>query len=92
MGFRFRNSFRLVPGLRINIGLKSASASVGTRGLWYTIGTAGRRFTAGIPGSGLSWTTSASSPSTSSRAVLWIAAAVVATVLFLMAVTGLYLL
>jgi hypothetical protein len=58
MGIRFRKSIRIAPGLRANIGRKSISASVGTRGLWYTSGTAGQRFTVGIPGTGLSFTTS----------------------------------
>ena len=56
MGLRFRRSFRVLPAVRLNIGLKSTSISVGRRGLLYTIGTKGRRVTAGIPGTGLSWT------------------------------------
>jgi hypothetical protein len=56
MGFRFRRSVRLAPGLRLNVGLKSASVSTGIRGLSYTAGSAGRRITLGLPGSGLYWT------------------------------------
>ena len=57
MGFRFRRSLRIAPGIKFNVGIKSVSASFGTRGLWYTIGTAGRRFTTGLPGTGFYWTT-----------------------------------
>jgi hypothetical protein len=55
VGFRFRRSFRLLPGIRLNVGGKSASLSFGGRGFHYTVGTAGRRVTVGLPGTGLSW-------------------------------------
>jgi hypothetical protein len=54
--FRFRRSIKLLPGVRLNFGKKSASISVGTRGASYTIGTRGSRTTVGIPGTGLSYT------------------------------------
>jgi hypothetical protein len=56
MGFRFRRSIRLAPGLRLNVGLNSGSVSTGIRGLSYTAGSAGRRITLGLPGTGLYWT------------------------------------
>jgi Protein of unknown function (DUF4236) len=56
VGFRFRQSFRIIPGLRLNLSLGGPSLSLGGRGLHYTIGRKGTRVTAGIPGSGLSWT------------------------------------
>jgi hypothetical protein len=56
MGFRFRRSIRLMPGVRLNVGRKSASASIGIRGLSYTAGSMGRRVTVGLPGTGLYWT------------------------------------
>jgi len=62
MGLRFRKTFRLAPGVKVNIGSKSVSASFGRQGAWYTTGTAGRRITLGLPGTGLSWT-SALAPS-----------------------------
>lgn len=55
MGFRFRRSFRLAPGLRLNLGKSGASASVGRRGAWLTFGPRGVRATVGIPGTGLSY-------------------------------------
>jgi hypothetical protein len=56
MGFRFRRTFGLVPGVRLNLGMRSGSVSFGMRGLHYTVGTRGSRITAGIPGTGLFWT------------------------------------
>ena len=56
MGLRFRRSIRLLPGVRVNLGLTRASLSIGRRGLTYNIGTKGSRVTVGIPGSGFSYT------------------------------------
>lgn len=58
MGWRFRRSLRLGRGLRLNLGKRSASVSLGGRGLHTTFGgPQGRRTTIGLPGSGLSYTT-----------------------------------
>ena len=54
--FRFRRSFKLLPGIRWNIGKKSTSVSLGGRGFHYTIGSSGTRTTVGLPGTGLSYT------------------------------------
>ena len=54
--FRFRRSFKIFPGIRLNLGKKSTSLSIGGRGARYTFGTAGSRTTIGIPGTGLSYT------------------------------------
>jgi hypothetical protein len=56
MGFRFRRSFRVFPGLRLNLSKSGVSTSIGTRGAWFTIGPRGTRTTVGIPGTGLSYT------------------------------------
>jgi hypothetical protein len=56
VGFRFRRSVRLFPGLRVNLSKSGASLSLGGRGFHYTVGHKGTRVTAGIPGTGLSWT------------------------------------
>lgn len=56
MGFRFRRSFRIIPGVRLNLSGSGASVSLGPRGLRYTVGSRGTRTTIGLPGSGLSWT------------------------------------
>lgn len=58
MGFvRFRRSFRLLPGVRINLGKRSTSVSIGGRGAHVTLGgPQGTRTTVGLPGTGLSYT------------------------------------
>ena len=62
MALRFRKSFKLGPGVRLNIGKKSKSLSFGGRGYRYTISTTGRRTrTIGIPGTGLSYQSVSSS-------------------------------
>jgi hypothetical protein len=56
MGFRFRRSFKIIPGVRLNLSGSGASVSLGPRGLHYTVGQHGTRTTVGVPGSGISWT------------------------------------
>ncbi len=59
MGFRFRKSFKIAPGMRLNVGKKSASFSFGGKGVRHTISSTGRRTSSiGIPGSGLYYTKS----------------------------------
>jgi Protein of unknown function (DUF4236) len=60
MGWRFRRSIRLMPGVRVNLGLTRASLSVGPRGFTYNIGSKGSRVTVGLPGTGISYTQSIS--------------------------------
>ena len=54
MAFRFRRSLRLLPGLRLNIGRRSASISVGRPGATVNLSNRGVYGTVGIPGTGLS--------------------------------------
>jgi Protein of unknown function (DUF4236) len=56
MGFRFRKSLSILPGVRITLGKGTGSVSFGIRGLRYTVGTRREHITAGLPGTGLSWT------------------------------------
>lgn len=56
MGFRFRKSIKIAPGISLNIGKKGISASIGPRGAKITVGTRGTRATVGLPGTGLSFT------------------------------------
>jgi Protein of unknown function (DUF4236) len=56
VGFRFRRSLKVLPGVRLNFSRSGASVSLGPRGLRYTVGPKGTRATVGIPGTGLSWT------------------------------------
>jgi hypothetical protein len=56
MGLRFRRSFQLFPGVRLNLSGKGASASFGIPGATVNLGSRGIRSTIGIPGTGLSYT------------------------------------
>lgn len=59
MGMRFRKSIQIVPGVKLNLNKKSTSISVGTRGARKTFSTTGRTTTTvGIPGTGISYSTS----------------------------------
>lgn len=59
MGWRFRKSVTLLPGVRVNFGMKSASLSLGGKGFRTTYSTTGRVTKSfGIPGTGLSYVTS----------------------------------
>ena len=59
MGFRFRRSFKIAPGVRLNMGRTGfTSVSVGGKGLTANVGRRGVRTTVGLPGTGLSYTTS----------------------------------
>lgn len=53
MSWRFHRSFKIAPGIHLNIGKKSGSISFGPRGAKLTVGTRGTHVTAGIPGTGL---------------------------------------
>ncbi|MGZ4160213.1 MAG: DUF4236 domain-containing protein [Neobacillus sp.] len=61
MGFRYRKSFKIAPGVRLNVGSNSSSISFGGRGMRYTINCRGWRTTSvGIPGTGISYVSSSS--------------------------------
>lgn len=68
MGTRFRRSFKVAPGVRVNLNKKSASISFGPKGLKHTVSTTGKSHTTvGIPGTGLSYTTSSGGKSGAQR-------------------------
>ena len=50
MGLRFRRSWGLIPGVRLNLGLKSGSLSFGMRGLHYTSAQEAVGLQQGFPG------------------------------------------
>jgi hypothetical protein len=51
-----RKSIQICKGVKVNLGLKGASLSFGTKGLRHTIHTSGRKTTTvGIPGTGISY-------------------------------------
>ena len=67
MGFRFRKSIKLFPGLRLNLSKSGVSASVGVKGATVNISDRGTRGTVGIPGSGISYSENLSSPDHAAR-------------------------
>lgn len=54
MGIRFRKSFKLAPGVRMNFSGSGISASFGPRGASVSVGKRGVYGNVGIPGTGLS--------------------------------------
>lgn len=62
MGWRYRKSMTIMPGVRVNFGLHSSSISFGGRGFRTTYSSTGRvTRTVGIPGTGLSYVTTSNS-------------------------------
>jgi hypothetical protein len=55
MGFRFRKSFRVAPGVRLNVSKRGAGVSLGGKGFTHSIGPSGRRTTISAPGTGVSY-------------------------------------
>lgn len=56
MGLRFRKSFKIAPGVRVNVGKKSIGISAGVKGARVSVNSSGRKTTTvGIPGTGLSY-------------------------------------
>jgi len=56
MGWRFRRSAKILPGIRLNLSRSGVSTSVGVRGAHVTVGHGKVRETVGLPGSGVSYT------------------------------------
>lgn len=67
MGFRFRKSIKLAPGVRLNISKSGVSTSLGRRGATLNIGPRGTRGTVGLPGTGISYSEKLSGPQQPSR-------------------------
>jgi len=55
MGWRFRQSFTVIPGLRLNLSKSGLSASIGGAPFTLNVGPRGVMGTASIPGTGLSY-------------------------------------
>ena len=61
MGFRFRKSIKLFPGVRINLSKSGVSASVGRPGASINFSDKGTRGTVSVPGTGISYSNKISS-------------------------------
>ena len=55
MGFRFRRSLKIAPGVRLNFSKSGVSTSLGGRGATVNLSKRGAHGTVGVPGSGLSY-------------------------------------
>lgn len=55
MGFRFRKTIKLLPGIRLNLSKSGISTSIGKPGATINIGERGLKATVGIPGAGVSY-------------------------------------
>jgi hypothetical protein len=55
MGFRFRKSIKLFPGVKLNVNSKSTSVTLGSGRAHYTVSSTGRRTESIRIGDGLSW-------------------------------------
>lgn len=56
MHIRFRRSFKLLPGVKLNVSRHGISTSVGRKGVHLTFNKYGVRQAVGLPGTGLSET------------------------------------
>ena len=54
-GLRFRKSWSILPGVKLNLSKTGVSTSLGGRGATVNVGTRSRSATIGIPGTGLSY-------------------------------------
>jgi hypothetical protein len=55
VGFRFYKSFRVLPGVRLNLSKSGLSTTLGIRGANVNLRRGRKRMTLGLPGSGLSY-------------------------------------
>lgn len=54
-GFRFRKSFKVFPGVKLNLSKSGLSTSIGEKGRTINLGRKGNKATVGLPGSGMSY-------------------------------------
>lgn len=68
MGLRFRKSFKVAPGVKVNLNKKSTSVTFGGKGVHKTYSSSGKKTTSvGIPGTGACYTTSSGGGSGSKK-------------------------
>jgi hypothetical protein len=58
MGFRFRRTFTVLPGVHINLSKSGSSVSLGRRGAMVNVGHGHETVSLGVPGTGLGYRTS----------------------------------
>lgn len=62
MGFRFRKSIKILPGVRLNFSKSGVSTSIGGPGATVNISSKGTRTTVGLPGTGIGYTKTQGKP------------------------------
>lgn len=68
MGFRFRKSIKIAPGVKLNFNKKSTGITFGGKGFHYTVNSNGKRTkSVGVPGTGLYYTSTSGGGSGSSK-------------------------
>lgn len=68
MGLRFGKSFKVAPGVKVNLNKKSTSVTFGGKGVHKTYSSSGKKTTSvGIPGTGAYYTTSSGGGSGSKK-------------------------
>lgn len=55
MGFKFRKSIKVAPGVKVNVTHKGVGVSAGVKGARISTGPSGSRITTSIPGTGISY-------------------------------------
>ncbi|PFC85187.1 hypothetical protein CN272_22305 [Bacillus anthracis] len=55
MGFKFRKSIKVAPGVKVNLSRKGVGVSAGVKGARVSTGPSGTRITTSVPGTGLSY-------------------------------------
>ncbi|EJR51787.1 hypothetical protein IIO_06197 [Bacillus cereus VD115] len=55
MGFKFRKSIKVAPGVKINLSRSGVGVSAGVKGARVSTGPSGTRITTSVPGTGLSY-------------------------------------
>lgn len=94
MGLNFRKSFKIAPGVKLNVSKKGiSSVSAGVKGARVSVGKKGTRTTVGIPGTGLSYSSHKSHKKSETdvydgawilfKAILWIAGILMVIGLFI---------
>jgi hypothetical protein len=75
MGLRFFRRIRIAPGVTVNLSKSGVSTTLGTRGAHVTLGHGKVRETVGLPGTGLSYTSS--DPARSRPVFVWLLVAAI---------------
>ncbi len=55
MGFKFRKSIKVAPGVKVNLSRSGVGVSAGVKGARVSTGPSGTRITTSVPGTGLSY-------------------------------------